>query len=263
MIWFAGCFCLLAGFSFPAFGQDPTYIYFFDQDPRFPELLADPMASRLAVLFLANTHDEKFYRMNVGTRVGLVKPMKQDWVLEGKVNIVSRFSFTEESFPFENADFEGGMVLNILRNPDWVELYGYHRSSHLGGDVVYHDHEVPGNVSAEFLRVLYSKVLSPESRLYLGPSVVVHSDPAKYMGNIGLQGGGEWVSSHWVAGLDLKVKDITMARLDVSALAGINLSPPGTRFEQILHLFFYTGHMLGGQFQDGYENVFGFGLLLR
>gem|GEM_PF-5284570 len=262
-----GLKCLLLMFLVWAFAGRvwAGLVWFDDLDPRFPKPQADPYAARFSALFLATDHDASLYQMNLGGEVGLVHPDEPNpgWTLQGRALMVSRFNYSLESFPLENADFEGGLAMAIQRGMDWLEIYGYHRSSHLGGDVVFRGLKEPTNVSAEFFRVLYYKTIGADWRLYAGPNVMVHADPALASPVWGGQAGVAWGSGRWSGGLDVKLREIAAGSGAVAVQAGVCLSPLDARFQQIIQLFLYTGHILGGQYQTQFENILGLGVTVR
>lgn len=78
-----------------------------------------------------------------------------------------------------NTDFYGGIPITYARNKWSFRLRGYHMSGHLGDEfLVNHPGFKRVNPSLEAIDFFASYQACQEIRLYVGPGVIVHSDPS-------------------------------------------------------------------------------------
>lgn len=78
-----------------------------------------------------------------------------------------------------NTDFYGGIPITYARNKWSFRLRGYHMSSHLGDEfLVNHPGFHRVNPSIEAIDFFTSYQAKEAIRLYVGPGVIVHSDPS-------------------------------------------------------------------------------------
>jgi hypothetical protein len=238
----------------------PETLWLADVKPGAAEPLADPWACRFHTWFLGAENGSPYFRLGLGTAVGLAKSPEAGWSWEGRAGVFSRFNFRSPSFDLQASDFQGGMAWRQAAGPMDLEAYAWHYSAHPGGDSALGAAAAP-NISRETFRCL---VFWPQLpfRFYLGPRVILRSDPGWMAGKVGLQGGAEAAWGPWFAAMDMNVRGEFHGDTDVTFIAGVNLSPARARFAQAAHLFIRSGHVLAGQGEEGYENLVGLGMMV-
>lgn len=161
-----------------------------------------------------------------------------------------------------NTDFYGGIPITFATGPWSFRLRGYHISSHLGDEyMVDHPNVVRLNPSIEAIDFFVSYQASEAIRLFVGPGVVVHSDPTFPWKPIYIEYGAEarfWGSKFlkqrlygtcffaalWrnEEELDYNFDGTYRAGYEWSKLQGI-----GRKFR--LYIGYHHGYSLEGQFQ--------------
>jgi hypothetical protein len=234
--------------------------WFEDALPGAAEPLADPNAARFGTSFLASTAGARLFDLSLGSNVGLVQPGDRSWSLEGRAAVFSRFDFLSPSFDFQTADFIGGLAYRQVWQFGETEVYGFHQSCHLGDDLARSG--LPDvNLSREILRILYWHHWEMVS-IYAGPRLIVISDPSWMQGKTGAQAGVQWQHGRLNLALDLQLHGEYRGDTDVTCTAGVSLSPPAARWQQIFQVFAHCGHPSPGQFEGGYENLVGCGMVV-
>jgi hypothetical protein len=231
---------------------------FEDVRPGVAEPLADAQAVRFSTLFTAAGGGGRLFNLGLGSGVGLLQPADRAWSLEGRAAVFSRFDFRSPSFDFKTADFIGGLAWRGAAPWGEAEVFGYHHSGHLG-DLA--GGEAAPNVSREVLRVL-GWWRAERFAVYLGPRLILHADPDWQQGKAGVQGGAQWQLGRFSLALDLKLRGEYRGDTDVAFTAGMSLSPPAARFQQVVQVFGRCGRPGPGQLESGYENLAGLGLVL-
>ncbi len=186
-------------------------------------------------------------------------------------NMDPDFSTSSWEAELVNTDFYGGIPVTYAINQWSFRLRGYHISSHLGDEyMVHHPHVKRVNPSFEAIDFYTSYQATEAVRLYVGPGVIVHSDPTFKLMPLYIQYGTEarflgskFPSSRLFGSLFLALHIRNMQFLDwnfdgtyrigyeLSKLAGI-----GRKFR--VYAGYHHGYSLEGQFMKERTHYFEF-----
>lgn len=264
--------------STPA-GQGRAHEYEFFNANKGRVLAADPGQPLIRSMFTRSTgryfKQRNFWDIGVGGDVPLFTASAGPEQVAG-VNVRgdfrSRFSVNSKSFDLLNADYTGGLDL-VLRKPfslpGDLEVYLFHKSSHLGDDALANTAAYPYravNYSREAVRLLYYGTLPGALSHAYGAHYILRKDPAAPRGRLVLQynlavplrllGGRFFINS------DLQCNEEHAWNTDVNLQFGIKLGDETKQlFLPKLVLEFYDGYSRQGQFYDKRERHLSLGII--
>lgn len=189
------------------------------------------------------------------------------WQIGVQPGIMSRFDVNGRQWLLKSADFWIGLPV-AYRHGRWsARVEFYHLSSHRGGDFE-KQYSSPGLVyGREAVQALVAYDAPGNVRIYLGPTVVVHTVPD--VGRTSFQFGSEWFPKvlqrgrfrFYVAG-DLETRQEVDWKVNFSLQPGIQITTPKGRPIMRLAGWFYTGQIPFGNFYREREKVGGFQIIL-
>jgi hypothetical protein len=247
--------------------------YFSDQGRAFAPILADPREAQVRMGFMRETREgETLWDLMLGGDLGILhyQPSSTDMLsITVRGLMAPRFDFTSESFDLLNIDYIGGVALGCQSGADSFELFLYHESSHLGDELIDRGDRRRIDYSREAVRLLWAHDFD-WLRLYGGPSVNFHANPAAIEEKITLQVGAEhaFEMNGWplYLALDLQAKEENDWETNVAAQLGLDLgdSANGIYKRQRIFIEYFQGNSNMGQFFDQRERyvLLGFGLFI-
>ena len=189
------------------------------------------------------------------------------WQVGVQPGIMARFDVNGREWLLKFAEFWIGLPV-AYRHGKWsARVEFYHLSSHRGADYAT-QYASPGfTYGREALQALVAYDAPGDVRIYLGPSVVVHTVP--HVGRTSFQLGSEWFPRRlrrgrlrfYVAG-DLETRQEADWKANFSLTPGIQLTTPKGRPIMRLAGWYYNGQIPFGNFFQEREKVAGFQFIL-
>lgn len=259
-------FCFISSFLHSSEG-----VYFSDKPKLFSPMLASSRDPQVKMSFLSNEHG-KFFEPAVGGDLGIYyKDMGSEENENKKISLVARvmiaprFEFGSGSFDLWNTDFLGGPQLTYRWVENGLEIWPYHESSHKGPDVAVRTG--PGvNYSFESLRILYTRFLLPELRIYSGAEGVVRGDPKNVNAKLSFRLGGDWhilkVDPSLYVAADFESKQVQGWTVNSSLQVGYELGAVDVQRKQHIFVNFFHGYSPQGQFYKDRETTLSFGIAM-
>ncbi len=264
---------------FVATASQAQRLSFFDQETQqAPVLLADPeqaaIRSTFHYHFQGMSNEKGFWDLGFGGEVPFLlvknKAGDQSLAIGVRGNVQSRFELFSASFKLYDADYYGGVsVYKRLPKLGALELFVYHKSSHLG-DELYEEQGSKINFSREVLRLLWHGKLNEHWKLAVGPHFILRKDPVQpkgfLVGQVDLSYRKPMGKRVLFAGMDLKVREELIESPDLNIQVGYELTKsendtPFMGVRQALVLEYFQGHSRMGQFFTSKERYLSVGIL--
>ncbi len=259
-----------AALSSPEKVQNPHEIESFAELPRESVImLAAPREVQTKVTFLRNENGS-FFEPQLGGDLGIIRKSRgrfrsadrNSFDLSVRGVFIPRFQFASNSFDLWNTDFIGGMAGIYRFGLSALDVFLYHKSSHLGPRLA--QIRADENHSFETIRVLYTRQCPAGLEIYSGLSFTFHADPARIANNADLHLGANWRSPYLGERLyfsaDLEARQYYRG-INVALETGYELGSKiaGGRRQRVF-LNYYGGHSPMGQFHRSTESSLSMGI---
>ncbi len=266
--------CLLA-FSFTAAASSedssPPEAASIETSPKadtselFKPLIADPRWAHFHFAYHNYINDDEL--RNVGaTSFGETLPLHRgsapfngEWEFGIQAAVFAVFDLDAASSDLINADYWVGLPLSYRKDRFSGIVRLFHQSSHMGDEYLLRNRVDRINVSYESIDVKASYDINQSYRVYGGGGYMFHRDPQE-LEPWSAQFGAEFAcplryrNYIWpVAAIDLKIKEESDWKTDVSIRAGINIyrrKIGPTEYSMLLLLEYFNGYSPNGQFYE-------------
>ncbi|MFP4353950.1 MAG: DUF1207 domain-containing protein [Phycisphaerae bacterium] len=252
----------------------PWWKLFPNKTRLMDPLLADQREASMRFGYLVDhgsseNGDDTYFDVQLGA--DLVIFYKQfdadnEMTLSGRALVSSRLQVGENT-PLLNVDYIGGAALGYRHKADTFELLLYHQSSHLGDETLDFGRRARIDYSREAVRLLWSRQILENLRVYAGPTFnFASASPDELDNTFILQAGAEyrWDIQGWpmYAAVDLQAKEENDWRVNVNTQVGLELGDKWRFFHRPrVFVEYFNGNSNMGQYWDEHESLFmlGFG----
>jgi hypothetical protein len=226
-------------------------------------LLADQREATMRFGYMGDNEHETHFDVQFGGDLVLWWwPLTNDQELSLSIRGLASTRFmVDDNYPQLNSDYFGGVALGYRRGKDTFELYLYHESSHLGDETLDFGRRDRIDYSREALRLLWSREILQDLRVYLGPTFNFDGADPEAIGHTWIfQGGAEYefrlANLPMYAAVDLQTKEENDWRVNTNAQLGLFLLEDDD--ESIIRrprvfLEYFNGNSNMGQYWDEHE----------